>query len=211
LITDLDGTKKDKLPDLFTPTSAPYGISYSEWTVRWWKWCLSQPKSRNPVNDRTRADKNAANNQTYPEVWFLAGTTGGYAERECSIPRGKSILCPIINYEISTTEDPSLKTDKDLVLCARTDVDKIAKVDVMIDGVTLSEAKKFRIESGPFDVTLPLENLWGVKPGPTRAAADGYWLFLKPLQPGKHRVQFGGSCLAGTINIGTVYYLTVDG
>jgi hypothetical protein len=206
LIADQD---EKAVPELFAPDLNPYGVTYSEWTVRWWQWCLSQPKSTNPVNDRKRSDRNAANNQIYPDVWFLAGTTGGYAERECTIPHGMAILCPIINFEISTAEDPSLRTDNDLASFARADVDKIAKLNVIIDGMSLPDLKKFRVESKPFDVTLPEDNIWGVKAGPTRAAADGYWLFLKPLQKGSHQIQFGGSCLAGTVNIGTVYYLTV--
>jgi hypothetical protein len=202
--------KEEDIPGVFAPDSKPYGVTYSEWTVRWWKWCLEQPKSTNPVNDRKRTDRNAANNQIYPDVWFLAGTTDGYAERECTIPRGKAIYSPIINFEISTAEDPNLKTDEELSSFARADVDKIAKLNVTIDGISLPDPKKFRVESRPFHVTLPEENIWGVKKGPTRAAGDGYWLFLKPLPRGSHHIQFGGSCLAGTINIGTIYYLTVQ-
>jgi hypothetical protein len=87
---------------------------------------------------------------------------------------------------------------------ARADVDKIAKLNVTIDGKSLPDLKKFRVESPPFDVTHPEDNIWGVKGGPTRAAGDGYWLFMKPLPQGNHQIQFGGSCLAGTINIGTL-------
>jgi len=38
------GTEKDSnkaIPELFAPDSDPYGLAYSEWTVRWWQWCLS--------------------------------------------------------------------------------------------------------------------------------------------------------------------------
>jgi len=195
---------------LFTPDSNPFGIPYREWTVRWWRWFLSQPKSTEPVGGRKISDNNTtANYQIYPEVWFLTGTTGGFAEKECDIPRGSALLCPIINFEISTAEDPNLKTDNDLVLYAKSDVDKIAKLNVEIDGFDLPDSKKFRVESGPFDVILPDDNICGIKAGPTRAAADGYWFFLKPMTAGKHQIQFSGSCLAGTINIGSMYYLTI--
>ena len=201
--------KKNGAIELFTPDSTPYGMTYGEWTERWWQWCLSQPKSTNPVNDRKRTDRNAANDQIHPDVWFLAGTTDGYAERECAIPGGRGILCPIINFEISTAEEPDLKTDSKLLARVRAEIDKIEKLNVIIDGANLPELKKFRVETQPFDITLPQDNIWGVKAGPARAAGDGYWLFLKPLQQGSHQIQFSGSCLAGTINIGTIYYLTV--
>jgi hypothetical protein len=206
----MERDSKGVIPKLFLPNSNPYGVQFSEWTIRWWQWCLSQPKSTNPASERQRINWNARDNQIYPDVWFLAGTTGGFAERECTIPRERAILCPIINFEISAAEDPNLKSDDDLVSFARADVDKIAKLDVIIDGTRLPDLKKFRVESAPFDVTLPEDNIWGVRAGLTRAAADGYWLFLKPLSSGSHRIQFGGSCLAGTINIGTIYCLTVQ-
>jgi hypothetical protein len=211
LIADEDRTvaEKDSGPELFTPDSNPFGVAYREWTIRWWRWCLSQPKSTNPVNDLKRTDRNAGNNQIYSDVWFLAGTTGGYAERECTIPKSKAIICPIINYEISTAENPDLVTDEKLVTFAREDVNKIARVEVVIDGTRIPDSKKFRIESGPFDIVLPENNIWGVKAGPTRAAADGYWMFLKPLGEGDHTIQFGGSCLAGTVNIGTTYHIRI--
>jgi hypothetical protein len=201
--------KEYTIIDLFAPDSKPYGTTYSEWTVRWWQWCLSQPNSSNPVNARKRTDRNAANNQIWPDVWFLAGTTGGYAERECAIPRGKAILCPIINFEVSTAEEPNLRSDEELVLRARGEIDKIEKLNVTVDDKILPDLKNFRVETGPFDITLPEDNIWGVKAGPTRAAADGYWLFLKPLAHEPHEIHFNGSCLAGTINIETKYYLCV--
>ncbi len=195
---------------MFPPESRPYGVEYEKWTIRWWQWFLSQPKSTNPATDKKRIADSAANNQIYPDVWFLVGTTDGYAERDCTIPVGKAILCPIINFEISTAEDPNLVTDGDLVSFARKDVDRIDKLQVMVDDTSIPDLKRFRIESGAFDVTLPEDNIWGVKAGPTRAAADGYWLFLEPLSEGVHTIQFGGSCLAGIINIGAKYHLNAQ-
>jgi hypothetical protein len=195
--------------DVFEPDSSPYNVGFSEWTVMWWKWCLSQPKFTNPVNDRKRTDRNSSNNQIYPSVWFLAGTTNGYAERECIVPIVRAILCPIINFEISTAEEPNLNTDEALLSRVKDEIDKIENLNVIIDGTRLSNLKKFRVQSGVFDVNLPQDNIWGVKPGKTRAAGDGYWIFLKPLPKGRHILQFNGSCLAGTINIVTNYYLEV--
>ncbi|HYZ58833.1 MAG TPA: hypothetical protein VE544_04175 [Nitrososphaeraceae archaeon] len=195
--------------DIFEPDSSPYNVGYSKWTVRWWNWCLLQSKSTNPVNDRKRTDRNASNNQIYPSVWFLAGTTDGNAERECIVPKVRAILCPIINFEISTAEKPDLDTDEALLSRAKDEIDKIENLNVIIDGTRLSNLKKFRVQSGVFGVNLPQDNIWEVKPGKTRAAADGYWIFLKPLPKGMHTLQFNGSCLAGTINIGTNYYLEV--
>jgi hypothetical protein len=205
----LENRGQKTIIDIFEPDSSPYNVGYSKWTVRWWNWCLSQPKFTNPVNDRKRTDRNASNDQIYPSVWFLAGTTDGNAERECIVPIVRAILCPIINFEISTAEEPDLNTDEALLYRAKDEIDKIENLNVIIDGTKLSNVKKFRVQSGVFDANLPQDNIWGVKPGKTRAAADGYWIFLKPLPKGMHTLQFNASCLAGTINIGTNYYLEV--
>jgi hypothetical protein len=203
---------KQSALDLFSPDSSPFGVTFTEWTVRWWRWYLSQPKSASPSNDQALTNADPSRGQIFPEVWFLAGTTGGFAERNTVVPRGRAILCPIINFEISRAEDPSLVTDDDLVSFARKDVDQILPLELTVDDIPFSVPflSKFRISSGPFDVTLPEGNIWGVKAGPTRAAADGYWLFLKPLSAGVHMMQFGGSCLAGTINIGAKYHLSIE-
>ena len=53
----------------------------------------SQP-SINPLLDQT--GQNAALGQS-GEVWFLAGTTGGSAERTVTVPPGKALFFPIVN------------------------------------------------------------------------------------------------------------------
>jgi hypothetical protein len=62
-----------------------------------------------------------------------------------------------------------------------------------IDGVPLKNLDQYRVESQAFDVTFPANNIWGVKGRPTRSAADTYFVFLKPLPPGKHVFTFSAS------------------
>ena len=62
-----------------------------------------------------------------------------------------------------------------------------------IDGVPLKNLAQYRVKSPVFDVTFPANNIWGVKGGPTRSAADTYIIFLKPLSPGKHVFTFSAS------------------
>src|SRR5919112_4358559 len=62
----------DDNPAVFTLDSQPYGVSYAEWTAKFWQWLLELPSDNNPVNDQT--GKNCANNQKDPNVWFIPGT-----------------------------------------------------------------------------------------------------------------------------------------
>ena len=76
------------------PCSKPYGLTYGEWSARWWQWIESIPAATNPNFDTTGAD--CAQGQAGP-VWFLAGDFGGTVVRHCTIPVGVSVLFPVIN------------------------------------------------------------------------------------------------------------------
>ena len=37
--------------ELFTPESIPFGLTYNEWTARWWQWAYSIPSDVHPAYD----------------------------------------------------------------------------------------------------------------------------------------------------------------
>jgi hypothetical protein len=201
-------TEIRKRYDYFTPETKPYGLTYGQWTVKWWQWMASIPTCSNPAADEN--GKYASMNQTDQHVWFLAGTSGGkIADRKCIVPAGRSILFPVINYEINSIEKPELKTDSELIRDAIEDEDDIINLEAIIDG---QEIPIFRVRSDPpmFSLTLPADNLFSAPVGgATRATSDGYWVFLKPLDLGEHSLYFAGSCSAGSRNVRATYNLTV--
>jgi hypothetical protein len=190
----------------YTLNERPFGYSWEEWTVRWWEWFLTIPKEIHPAYDETGAKY--AVGQTDPNAIFLAGTTGGTAERSINILAGKAVLFPVINFSISYAENPNLKTDEELTSFARSHMEDIVKKEVNIDGVDLLISENNRVYSPPFDFSFPVNNVFDFKEGPTRGAGDGYWVFLKPLSPGKHTIRTFGSCMLGRIQIGVNIDLT---
>lgn len=42
--------------EYFMPYESPFGVSYGQWTVRWWQWAHSSPTNLNPVLDSTGAN-----------------------------------------------------------------------------------------------------------------------------------------------------------
>src|SRR5574341_1319356 len=63
-------------PGVLPPRATAYGMTYGEWSARWWQWGLGQPAATNPIDDPTGAFCDVG--QSGP-VWFLAGTFGGAA------------------------------------------------------------------------------------------------------------------------------------
>jgi hypothetical protein len=196
----------------FTSDCTPYGETYGRWTVKWWQWFLLTPKSINPVLDET--GKYADVNQTYNDVWFLAGKFAdedrkSFPNRVCRIPAGKSILFPVINCEANPLEYPELKTHQELVEHVKRDEDTIIKKNCSVDG---KEIPAQRIKSDPlvFELTINKDNAANIKGGGnTYASADGYWVFLKPLPKGEHFISFQGSCEYGKLNSGANYDLEI--
>jgi hypothetical protein len=197
---------------VFPSDSKPYGIPYAEWTAKWWQWANSIPTPLNPASDKT--GQNCAQSQGGP-VWFLAGTFGGKADRTCTIPGGKAILFPIINSECSYKENPTSKTESDLRACAKHFQDETTQMQASVDGVPVQNLQMYRVQTPLFNETFPSANGAGVSPGNTQAAADGNWVFLKPLAAGKHELHFSGVSVdftsTGTNTFATdaTYHITV--
>jgi len=192
----------------YLPDDKPYGRSFGEWTVKWWQWAVTSPVETNPVLDHN--GKYAHVGQNGP-VWFLAGT---FAEnimptRKCIVPHGKAILFPIINYEINSDEEPTLRTDDEMVEHVVNDIDDIVKRIVIVNSINIPS---YRVQSIPkvFDLTISENNPLGIAPGVKRVAADGYWSFLHPLPDGQHEIYFHGSCNGGIRISNAKYLITVS-
>jgi hypothetical protein len=170
--------------------SKPFGLTYGEWSAKWWQWGLSIPTNDSPIVDETGAK--CAVGQNNSDVWFLSGHGGGEVTRACSIPAGKAIFFPVINVECDYLS-PGLKTESDLRKCAKDDQDKVTNLHAIVDGVAIPDLKKYRVQSPLFNMTVPEDNIMGISPGTTQAVSDGFWIFLKPLPPGKHEIHFTGS------------------
>jgi hypothetical protein len=171
------------------------------------------PTNTNPASDNSGV--NCAHSQSGP-VWFLAGSTTGKAERTCVIPAGKAILLPVVDAECSYAEYPKLKTESDLRSCAVSQNNGISHMEATIDGVSLQSQQMPRVQSPLFSFTFPENNLFGAPAGPSQSVADGYYVFLQPLSPGKHDISFKVAGVQFTttgvqsIAQNIIYHLTVQ-
>jgi hypothetical protein len=204
-------TSSSSNPAIFPPDSQPYGITYGEWTAKWWQWAHSIPTANNPQLDQTGKDCAQAQNQTGP-VWFLAGTSGGSAERTCTIPAGKAILLPIVN---SFYLRDAGETKEEMLAGAKEPIDKVTTLEASVDGTPLQNLSNYRIQSPFFNATLPNDNVLGVPEGTYLEVADGYWAFLEPLPLGQHEIRLHGVIIDPTrptpsFETAVTYHLTIS-
>jgi hypothetical protein len=194
--------------EFFPPGSRPYGLTYGQWTVKWWQWLASISADKSPAADET--GKFAGINQPHIPVWFLAGTLGGKSvNRKCVIPGGCSVLFPVINYEMNALEKPDLKSDQDLIKHVAEDQDDILNLECMIDS-QIPQIHRVRSDPVIFTIYFHTNNPFNITSATTtRATSDGYWVFIKRLEPGEHNLYFAGSCSSGIRNVSARYGLRV--
>jgi hypothetical protein len=169
------------------PPSSPEGLA-----ARWVQWAARSPESTSPIADRT--GEWAAANQP-DDVWFLAGTFGGPAQRKCTIPAGVPLFFPVFNmWRWPALSTPVVKSASGSLWVngERTEVDAIGTPQAFeVDGVARN----------------PVTGSTGFR----KVSVWGLWRRLDPLPPGEHMVQFDGTD-GHRFFVGPVTYLiTVEG
>jgi hypothetical protein len=183
---------------LYPTNSAPFGVPYNEWIVRWWQWDMYIPVDKHPNTDYTPEKCGIGQNDTSP-VWYLAVpfTEEQQAERTCTIPKDKAIITALLSGECDLS-DPRITSDEVMKQCA-TEGNDYGTIQVLLDGVDLKyDMKQNRVMSDFFNITLPENNIFSSPAGTFRAIVEGFFLFLKPLTPGEHELKFKVSVLNPT-------------
>lgn len=186
-------SSQEDQPHIAPIHSRPAGKTYSEWAATWWQWALQIPASVNPL-----LNKGDCSVGQQGRVWFIGGTLDGSvaATRDCTIPAGTSLFFPLINasYFAFLNAPPEQRTEEFLRSNVKCDVPTV--LQAKIDGVPVKNPTKYFEESPLFDVQLPTDNVYGLtesvvpqlllSPG----VDQGYYLFLRPLEPGKHSINW---------------------
>ena len=184
------------------PEAKVEGRSQAEWSQLWWQWAFSFERPESPVADLT--GERCHLRQEGP-VWFLAGTYGTRRTiRTCRMPRGKFLFFPLINYVVMPTRDGTTTCDS-VRNSARRMTDLPESLVLDIDGQRIQQLERYR------QATDECFNVMGRRDGAPPAypsAANGYYVMLSPLPPGKHEINFGG-ILPGMAQAVT-YTLTVE-
>lgn len=181
---------------LVAPASELAGVSQAEWSARWWQWAFSFDRASSPVADRT--GEHCASRQS-GNVWFLAGTYGSKrVERECTVPPGKTLFFPLINYVMFRREGSRAS-------CAFLASQAIAATEhpsglvLEVDGRRYVGLTAHRVTTRCFSLAPGQE---------ADAAGSGYYVAIKPLSRGRHVLEFGG--LLPDLAQAVTYHITVE-
>jgi hypothetical protein len=181
--------------NLYRRNARPFGLTWEEWVVIWYKWLLSIPRKKHPCIDKT--GMKCAVNQDNSNVWFLAGTFGNTSRitRRCIIPSRKAVLLPLLVKQDSFAEDLDLTTEDELLKRSRDATERVLYMEAIIDENKIEHIEKFRVHSDVFDLRLIKNNIYNFTPGLTKSVCSGFWLFLKPFDKGRHTIYFKGETL----------------
>ena len=171
--------------------------------AKWWQWVLPIPKSTNPL-----LDANPCNVNQDGYFFYLAGTTGGSAERTCTIPKGKSIFFPVYNYFQTLDPEPPFDTIAKVKQAVTDNVNQATNLKASVDGVKIKVDNKLRAQSRLFTFVLGTDNIYDAPAGSYQAITDGYWVPLKPLRVGNHEISFSADGPGG-FSTAVTYHITV--
>jgi hypothetical protein len=187
------------------------GKTIGDWAAKWWQWAMSIPLGSNPL-----LGGECDQNQRGP-VWYLAGNLGGTDERDCTVPRGKSIFFPLVNAMFFNDPPP---TEPVSVEEKRAELDDLfslgCNLSSTLDGTpTVFYNPIIRTQSPTFPIEFIEDNIFGVDPGwvDEEVVSDGFWIMLPPLTNGEHVIHFAGAlCDAGVsfFEVDVTYTLLVE-
>jgi len=194
-----------------SPVSAEFGAiihdkTYGEWSADWWQW----QEANFPDFDFGDGLVDCSVGQSGP-VWFLAGTGGGSAERECTgrLTGHKHLFIPLVNGNVFD-EPPTIEERRELLDGLFSEVpagvfnSEACDLRIKVDSVpAVFSTPIVRTQSPPFNYF-----------GDPETIADGYWVMLDPLPSGVHEITFaGGLCDIDTgdslFHVDVTYTVTV--
>jgi len=213
--------------------SDPFGVSYAEWSVRWWEWVLSIPYETDVLRGGP-CDQNQSG-----DVWFLGGNMGGEEARSCSVPHGNAIFFPVLNQivyacpEVFGVDDCDYCTDAQLEPVLNYPLtDLILVLQVEVDGVSVADPADYAVNGGVFEIATPDDalshlyfedydfdcgdpwaegNLCEMPAGQNKLATEsGYFVMVDGFEPGTYTLEIYGEIVDAGFYVYVTYELTIE-
>jgi hypothetical protein len=203
----LFGTSNAYGVETYSKNDKPFGLSLDKWMDKWWTWYIT-----NTVDEATPKPGGCLMNKSQSMVMLMETTVTGKPHQVCEISSNQGIIVPLWTafWEASTPEYMN-KSYKELSKAAREQGDlgaitslvtvdgaPVGKLDVVssmrggsLDYKINSMNNVTELYSKGFNITIP-ENTYepDQNPGTWRSGAHGWFVFLKPLPPGDHKLYY---------------------
>lgn len=162
--------------------------SVSDYVNSWWQWTYTMPPELSPVRDYLGEHCHVGQDG---DVWFLAGGYGSSTiNRKCEIPEGKYIFFPVINTVYFPRYQNSSYSCEQAKASAARNNDSTLDIFIELDGIQSWNPASTRIQSPEcFDLLGKVPREYN-PPKIYPSATDGYWVMLKPLSKGTHKLKF---------------------
>lgn len=173
--------------------SNPFGKSYEDYIINYWKFILKYPLEGNPAEEATGEYCTQGQNVSSYPIFYLHANAGGNTVKTCKMPSGLGLFVPILQAESSTAEEPKA-TVEGLRNTVTEDINCTSALSLTINGKKFKyeELQKFRAITKDFQVDLPENNLVSISPGISTFVTDGIQVITSPLEPGNYTVKFTG-------------------
>jgi hypothetical protein len=196
------------------PESHPYGLSYQEWAVKWWQWSFSLSTNNLELVGTPNLSCGEGAKVRFLAGVYIPGNDGQTIEtRKVTIDPGTPLFLSVLANEDDNSGcngaelDFTTNTVSELLDTVAGNWGYVTLTSCTVDGTMvpgLSDpaTTPYLVITPPFSYTTAKEgnvvaNLFGVPclPGDFTvypAVAEGVYLMIPPLCPGKHVIQFKG-------------------
>ncbi|MGD0812690.1 MAG: hypothetical protein ABSA83_03725 [Verrucomicrobiota bacterium] len=220
--------------EVLPPSSLPYGLSYEEWSAKWWQWSLGQSTNHLELVGGPGICSGTAGSVRFLNGVYLpiiGGVTTG--TNHVTVSAGTPLFFTILaNYDDNTTcpiSSFTTNTADQLAAEVAGEWSYVTATTCTIDGVAVAglanpATTEYLVLSPPFSYTTAdqdnvLAGFFGETciPGGFTvypAVAEGVYLMLSPLSPGRHTIHFDGVVTVGgtpIVNEDITYDITVEG
>lgn len=193
--------------EVLPPSSLPYGFSYEEWSAKFWQWTLGQ--STNHMKSLGEPDicSGPASRVRFLGPSIIGGEAIHIETNHITIPRGTPLFFPIFalwqdNGNCPLTAFTTFTADQ-LAAFDQASWSAVTETTCTIDGIAVEGMDDptnsvYNVLSTPFSyTTAEKDNILAGELGATcipgdftvyPAVAEGLYLMLAPLSPGKHTI-----------------------
>lgn len=194
-------------PEVLPPSSLPYGYSYDEWSAKFWQWTLGQSAK----NLESLGDPNICSGPASRVRFLGPSIIGGQAihieTNHITVPDGTPLFlsifalwqdngnCPLSAFTTFTADQLAAFDQQswNAVTATSCTIDGVA-----VEGMDDPTNSVYNVVSTPFSyTTAEKDNVLAAELGATcvpgnftiyPAVAEGLYLMLAPLSPGKHTI-----------------------